>query len=308
MAATPAAFDVELCQLRRILNTSHADATIDQQGESFAKRGQTKVHLVAARCCELYEVVVLALEDHRLLVRYALRHAQESDCLTLVVPLKEADLRPVAAMDLSEEAEYLAVVAEDVSVLLIPLLDLMGLCVPAWENTISSNRPPKASTRVMSRERGTFDVVSELFGNFLSGDAGMDGFAARFQVLPSEGACGDVMSVLWWTHESDSSIGESRTAETEDGTGTVALSNAQYYLIIGCLSGQLLIVDIVSHEVVRTFDLSAIVWMHRCRDGNNEWLIVETAAAIKHWKLLLSTVVELPHQHESYVPQAWTIA
>ncbi|CAE7318852.1 unnamed protein product, partial [Symbiodinium necroappetens] len=68
----------------------------------------------------------------------------------------------------------------------------------------------------------------------------------------------------------------------------------RHHLIIGSLSGCLAIVDVASQTEVRHFNLAPIVGLQLCKYHCQEWLLIETTAEPKHWKLLLATTIERP--------------
>merc|ERR1711937_974659 len=119
--------------------------------------------------------------------------------LTLVVPLPDSELDEMTAMDFSEDAEYLAIVAMDLSVLIVPLLDLLCLCVPAWEETVNANRSRRRAPKIIPRERSTLEMVSDLFVGNNPWEA-VDSSAVRFRLASSEpGLPNTITSVIWWT-------------------------------------------------------------------------------------------------------------
>ena len=66
----------------------------------------------------------------------------------------------------------------------------------------------------------------------------------------------------------------------------------RHHLIVGSLSGCLAIVDVASQTEVRHFNLAPIVGLQLCKYHCQEWLLIETTAEPKHWKLLLATTIE----------------
>lgn len=226
-----------------------------------------EVHLVASRCCRGFDVLVLGFADRReILVRYA----AEGQALRLDVPL----LGAACAMALSEDSELLAV-AEDASVAVVPLLELLRLASPAWAETIAERRSAGPSAPLLlacgvDRARALSSMASawsamggwgeasiaELFGESLP--------ACRF-LLPSFRE-GPVTALAWWTRG----------------------AQERHYLILGALSGRLAIVDAATQEEIRCFMLAPVVWLQVCASEGREWLLIETAAEPKHWRLLLA--------------------
>jgi hypothetical protein len=213
------------------------------------------------------------------------------EALTLLIPLPEVEVEPMTAMDLSGDAEYLAIVSEDSSIIVVGLLDLMCESAPSWAEVIGANRATQLQRpRLLGREKGTFEMLADLFGGPVATKDAVDASALRFTLPGVAQDNSSVTSAVWWTREPPE---DSATAVDgqEDGTSN-AVPSAEYLLVIGSLSGRLTIIDIVQQTEVRSFNLAPIVWLQRCQSRCQEWLLIETAAEPKHWKLLLSTSID----------------
>lgn len=260
-----------------------------------------EVNLVALRCCDRYEVVVVGLVDHRLLVRYALRDSKHADeALTLMVPLPEVESEPMAAMDLSEDAEYLAVMSEDASLIIVPLLDLLCRWESSWAESITLHRASRVRPRFLFRERGALEMLADLFGGTTPAEP-VESSGLRFTISALHEDGSSVTSVVWWTREPAECAGLAH--DISDDSGSTMAASQEYYLLIGSLSGRLTIVDVVRQKEVRSFNLAPIVWLQRCQSRVQEWLLIETTSEPKHWKLLLATTTD----QSGSSPLRWSI-
>ncbi|CAK0844364.1 unnamed protein product [Prorocentrum cordatum] len=251
--------------------------------------------------------------------RAALRQAA-LDAFTLLVPLPERELRSLTAMDLSEDAEYLAVITEDASVVIVPLLELMCLCNSSWADLVAARRgdrrphllrdphgddPVKGALSSMASAWAAMGLAGgELFTEFIGGSGAggdaRDSSALRFTIPTVQRENATISSCVWWTREAEpggcgsapGGGGATTSVGSEDG-GTRGVAQAsEHYVVLGSLCGQLTIVDVARQAEVRSFRLAPIVWLQRCQSRSKEWLLIETAAEPKHWRLLLAATIE----------------
>ncbi|CAK9038318.1 unnamed protein product [Durusdinium trenchii] len=75
-------------------------------------------------------------------------------------------------------------------------------------------------------------------------------------------------------------------------------ASPRHCLILGSLAGRLVIMDVATQTQLRTFSLSPIVLLQLCRYHSQEWLLIETTAEPKNWKLLLAEERSGPPQSQ----------
>ncbi|CAJ1440078.1 unnamed protein product [Effrenium voratum] len=213
------------------------------------------------------------LADERLQLQ-DLPHGQQGVQL-LELPLPRAELQRVTALDLGPHARYLAVACEALLVV-VPLLEVLLAHAPpgplADRLAAARNEAEEVKAAWGSWALGE-QMLADLFGGVTSAST------FRFPV-PSIQQDGDaVTSMRWWVQP-----------------GEPEVSEAQHHLLVGSLSGRLCIMDVASQQEVRTFSLAPIVWLQLCRYHCQEWLLIETTADPKHWKLLLAARMERPKE------------
>eukprot|EP00930_Biecheleria_cincta_P020269 TRINITY_DN15279_c0_g1_i1.p1 TRINITY_DN15279_c0_g1~~TRINITY_DN15279_c0_g1_i1.p1 ORF type:complete len:1384 (-),score=254.75 TRINITY_DN15279_c0_g1_i1:166-3972(-) len=226
------------------------------------------------------------------------------------VQLPEADLEHMTALDLSIEGDFLAVACEDALVIVVPLLEFVCLRTPSWSPLAKQFGAQREKRRQQeSGEKagleGAFssvasawtamglgggEMLSDLFGGSSCSQA--ETSPMRFHV-PSIRQEGDaITSMTWWTRNCIEPHGTDM--ETDDATHLLHLARQKHYLILASLSGRLAIMDVRHHVEVRSFSLAPIVWLQQCRSHCQEYLLIETTAEPKHWKLLLAATIEPP--------------
>ncbi|CAE8692244.1 unnamed protein product, partial [Polarella glacialis] len=145
------------------------------------------------------------------------------------------------------------------------------------------------------------EMITDLFGGTASGQAASS--PVRFHV-PSVRQDGDtVTSMTWWTRECiEAGTSESEREKRSEDDDCSSPGSQRHYLILGSLSGRLVIMDVLHQNEVRIFSLAPIVWLQRCQSHCQEWLLIETTADPKHWKLLLAAIIERPAPRR---PSSW---
>ncbi|CAE8688714.1 unnamed protein product, partial [Polarella glacialis] len=157
---------LDLCKLHSVLSTCGAAESECSAGPAGGSSSpcppyRSEVLLVVVRCCEFYEVIVVGLSDHRLLVRYTTRGWKRAEeAMVYEVPLLQSELECMTALDLSDDAEYLAIACEDALLIVVPLMELMCLHTPSGTllETLLVQRERKR-LHLFGREKGLEDPV-----------------------------------------------------------------------------------------------------------------------------------------------------
>mmetsp|Transcript_111137 Transcript_111137/g.254828 ORF Transcript_111137/g.254828 Transcript_111137/m.254828 type:complete len:1192 (+) Transcript_111137:106-3681(+) len=265
---------LNVCTLNRAVLLPGAEEGVSGAGKS----AERSINLVAVRCCETFDIVVLALFTHELLVQYlpkANADAGENfprvpQNLSITVPLHESGTQCITALDVSPDGQLCMVATMNCVLHLVPVVALLhgatvsevwagepgeavGLLSAPWLGRFSSSAP----SDLLFTEAGTVPP-----------DGGTVILRFTTPTLKSAEAC--VTTLVWWTQQAR------QTVVTTPATASATLSG-QPHGLIGLLSGQVVLVHLPTRTEVRVFNLPhAIRHMQLCCTLSREWAIIET--------------------------------
>mmetsp|Transcript_93876 Transcript_93876/g.251215 ORF Transcript_93876/g.251215 Transcript_93876/m.251215 type:complete len:1221 (+) Transcript_93876:91-3753(+) len=262
---------LNVCTLNRAVLLPGAEEGVSTAGKS----AERSINLVAVRCCETFDIVVLALFTHELLVQYLPKaNAQAVDnaprCpenLSITVPLHESGTQCITALDVSPDGQLCMVATMNCILHLVPVVALLH---GATVSEVWAGEPGESVGLLSAPWLGRFSSSApsdQLFTE--AGSVPPDGGTVMLRfttpTLKSADAC--VTTLVWWTQQAK---------QPAPATAGAALSG-QPHGLIGLLSGQVVLVHLPTRTEVRVFNLPhAIRHMQLCCTLSREWAIIET--------------------------------